>query len=54
MVAIALIEAGAAPEEAVKLVRIARPKAFNFSQLNFLLHYRSKGKNANQGCCITF
>jgi hypothetical protein len=39
MVGIAMIEHGASPEEAIKLIRNARPGALNMKQTNFLLHY---------------
>jgi hypothetical protein len=39
MVAIAMIEHGATPEEAIKIIRNARSGALNMKQTNFLLHY---------------
>jgi protein-tyrosine phosphatase len=46
MVAIAMIEYGAKPEEAIKLIRNARPGSLNMKQTNFLLHYKSRSDNA--------
>ena len=65
MVAIALMEHGATPEEAVKLIRKERPGAFNFIQTNFVLNYKPLGMSSSprkktggtsgtKSCCITF
>ena len=39
MVAIAMIEHGATPEEAIKIIRNARSGDLKMKQTNFLLHY---------------
>ena len=43
MVAIALIEYGSSPENAIELIRKARPGAINHSQAHFILTYKKKG-----------
>ena len=47
MVAIAMIEHGATPEEAIKIIRNARLGALNMKQTYFLLQYKSKVGNGN-------
>jgi protein-tyrosine phosphatase len=47
MVAIAMTEHGATPEEAIKIIRNARSGALNMKQTNFLLHYKAKVGNGN-------
>ena len=49
LVAIALIEAGLPPAQAVLLIRDRRPKCFNNSQLDQILNYKRKESGT---CCI--
>jgi protein-tyrosine phosphatase len=52
MVALAMIEFGAKPEEAITVLRRARPGALNLQQTNFVI--MSGGKKANNSCCNVF
>lgn len=47
LVAIALIHYGSSPENAIALIRKARPGAINHSQAHFILNYKTKGSQCN-------
>eukprot|EP00347_Sterkiella_histriomuscorum_P021792 403332751 len=50
LVAVALINYGATPEEAISIIRKDRPGAINHSQAQFILKYKKKHNTKN--CCI--
>lgn len=51
LIAVALIEDGIAPLEAVKIIRERRPGSFNTTQLRYLKAY-TPTKNRQQQCCV--
>lgn len=52
LVAIALIESGMSPFDAISYIRERRRGAINTRQLKFLETYRRRGKSAQTKCCI--
>lgn len=52
MVALAIIDSGAKPEETITMIRKARPGALNLQQTNYVIMFG--GKKANNSCCATF
>jgi len=52
MVALAMMEFGAKPEDAITMLRRARPGAINLQQTSFLI--MSGGKKPSNSCCAMF
>lgn len=52
LVALALIQYGMTPEEAINLLRQERPGAINLSQTTFVLKF--EGERQSNSCCFGF
>lgn len=54
LVAIALVNNGCSPSNAIELIRKNRPGALNLTQANFILEFKGKSKkgknNGNANC----
>ena len=55
-VALAFVNNGCSPQNAIDLIRKHRPGAFNLAQAYFILEFKGKqkGKSNNETCCSIF
>ena len=55
-VALAFVNNGCSPQNAIDLIRVHRKGAFNLAQVYFILEFKGKqkGKTSNETCCRIF